>query len=337
MTSRGLTLVLVLLLAPWTAVHAELPAIALLPLMNYSSEPDIRFAVNWALDSSLRRDLPLADAMRVENTLRAYRIRETARLSAREIEILGAELNVDYLLCGTIQTAWKDETSQELAVAIRLVDVRSKEVRWAYSAEQRTDPAATISDLLFHAASAPPLSGIAADVASALRRALRSEHKKQPGLLAVIPLQNLSETRLAGDIATTELMTVLVNHNYRVLDPGVVSHLLAARARGFAAAAGSAAIADIRANYGANILITGEVTTYAPPNENRRDDAARVAVTLRAVSLDKSNVLASTLHSIGEAKKYNLFGTRIENRVSRACRKVLAESVAALHIQHLHD
>jgi TolB-like protein len=96
--------------------------IAILPFMERGTGPGAWAAARPALEEALRaRHLEVADAARVAAALRQRRLRDTSLLTSAEMSDLGAELQVDRLLLGSV---YRNDAAPEPAVSLlgRLVD-----------------------------------------------------------------------------------------------------------------------------------------------------------------------------------------------------------------------
>lgn len=207
-------------------------------------------------------DFVAADDLRP--VLRKHRIRSRGRISQFDASVLRDDLGVDLILIGSIDLI-RETDMPELSLSLRLVSPDSVTIRSAVSVS------ASGRDYtgLFEVGTVEDIDRlielVAADAVQKLLKGLQEPAKtsfRPDRRWAVVPFDNSSKNRSAGQIMANWVISYLVTEGYKVVEPGTIDRLFQPN--------GGSTIGGIdskRANLtydslGVSYVITGEVDIF---------------------------------------------------------------------------
>jgi TolB-like protein len=284
------------------------PLLAILPFANNTGDPDAAEIFVPALHGALGRSrVTYLTAASLRPLLREQRIRSRGWIGRRGAEIIAAETGVRYLLLGSWDVLRRDG-NVEAGFSLRVLDLESMalvaglsrggtgedSVGWLDLG--RVDDVATLTDtLLVRAVSDlvpfPP--------APQVQRSWRGCNH-----LAVIPFDNFSETRHAGDVVTNILLSRLLAEGYFVVEPGFVRELGIAREAVVKGGVDRASARAIEEALGACRVVTGAVDVFEPARGDPSLSIPRIEVGLRVTSSASGNLyMIRNLQAAGDDKQ----------------------------------
>lgn len=119
------------------ADYAALHRVAVIPFQSQAVEPRAGEKVTdtFAIEMMARSPWQVVDLAQVAAALRAAQLEDPSRLSAADIQRLGAALGVEAIVCGSVDEyamgTTPEATFPVVAVSVRLVDVATGSVLWA--------------------------------------------------------------------------------------------------------------------------------------------------------------------------------------------------------------
>jgi TolB-like protein len=222
-------------------VFVRASRVALLPFVNWAEAPGITTEVMVRVRAELiARSVDLADSAQVAAVLRKHRIRNTAELTVEQIQKLSSELDVSYLLVGTIDYVARGDSTFEIALSARLLYLPTIEIVWSSCASAhsddtrwplaigRTTKTAVLMQRavarLFHAFRYAPAARIPHVTALALDE--RSARTVLPcRTMLVLPFANETTTKAAGFMVANLFVSELLHEGYTIVEPGRVKDL----------------------------------------------------------------------------------------------------------------
>ena len=282
------------------------PRLAVLPFMNLADVPEVTPGIMEQVRAELQDlSIELADPDITAKVLRKYRIRNTAELTARQVQLLSEELVVGYLLVGSIDRYWQSETSAEVALSARLLYVPSVSIEWSASTAVHTDDAIAPLDI-GRVGQAENLTGRA--VAKLLRKfrkdpsrrkpsvvSIQTRHKKPPSSqpcrrILALEFANDTNTRFAGHIVTNQILSALHQFGFEIVDPGRVRQVMLAKREFLRGEISSALLSEFQKELGADFVLTGTVSRYTTSAAQNLDEPS-VAFEARLVDAQQGEVV----------------------------------------------
>ena len=303
----------------------ELPLIAILPFANNTGDPDAAEIFEPALHGALGRNrLTYLTAAALRPMLREHRIRSRGWISRKGAEIIAAEMGVRYLLLGSWDVLRRDG-NVEVGFSVRVLETASMALVAGVSVGGtgedsvgwldlgRVDDVSALADTLLvraltDLAPFPPPTEV-------LRSWRGCNH------LAVIPFDNFSGTRHAGDIVTNILLSRLLAEGYFVVEPGFVRELGIARETVVKGGVDRASARAIEEALGACRVVTGAVDVFEPARGDPSLSIPRLAVGLRVTSSSSGNLyMIRNLDAAGDDKQSVFHFGRVHSLITLADR-----------------
>jgi TolB-like protein len=222
-------------------VFVRASRVALLPFVNWAEVPGVTADVMGHVRAELAaRNVELADSAQVAAVLRKHRIRNTAELTVEQIQKLSGELDVGYLLIGTIDYVARGENTFEIVVSARLLYLPTIQIVWSSSASAHSDDSrgplaighTADTPTLIHKAAARLFRSFRYAPATRVPRvtALTFDERDGPAVLPcrtvlVLPFANETTTKAAGFMVANLFVSELLREGYNVVEPGRVKDL----------------------------------------------------------------------------------------------------------------
>jgi len=242
---------------------------AVLPLKDYTDNSRAYGPVTESIRAGLTRlAIPFVSPQELRPILRQHRIRAAGHIAPAEAEAVSEGVDADLLLVGSIDF-YRDVDNLECGLSLRLVSPDDMTVLSSVSL------AATARDQvgLFGRGAIDSIADLIPRVTDeALTRLYRPwlhPHKSRPARISsepivVLPLENISDNRHAGNIAADWLLSVLVDQGYPVVEPGAVIELMLPAGGVPVGQIDTPRLRIVRDSLGAGLVVTGEVDRFRP-------------------------------------------------------------------------
>lgn len=330
-------LLMLTVLIPTLVLAADNTRIAVLPLMNLTATPIAGDICTRAVQQELKHSKwSMVDSVELETYLRAKRIRNTTALSQEMLALLSTELSADYVLCGTVERYIRTSDVSEVAVNLRLIDPNRQIVVWSNSIDCLDRPAQTLLDL-FTKGRQKSIENKAVQLLLKKFSPASVLAKNETGArVMVAPLSNESTTTNAGAIATAELVNVLVNRGYTVIDPGMTEYELFEHTRDHSPTPNLEVIRSMNPEINADWLVTGVISDLSTEANAEFQEPARVSIHLRLVSIKDGTIVESAVHERDGSHSIMPFGIATNLRAADLCSQSLQSAVSSLRVMD-HD
>ncbi len=275
------------------AVHgAERHRIGVMPFANYCRQGEAgRLMLPLITGGLARAGLEVVGGPELRPALRRHRIRSQGMIGSRDAHLLASELDLDYFLLGSWDVYVQGD-NLELGLSLRVLDAGSLELVRAVSRGRtavdevgwlglgRVDSLGTLAELLVRDA----LSGILP----------LGPAGKAPGDLppvAVIPLDNLSETDHAGAVCGSVLVSRLMARGFPVIEPGFIRELQLETETAYRGGIDREDLQTVVRVLQPQVVITGTVDVFAPVVGDPAVGVPEVALGLRMIAPHAGRVL----------------------------------------------
>lgn len=243
----------------------ESPRVALIPFTNYSQ---ISSAYNeltpWITVSIWKKAGPLYNEKSLRKYLRRNRIRLNGKLSPAQAKKLKEDLGVDYVVLGSINYFYISNHI-EIGLAYRIVDLESMKVLITNNLSRTSEDGMHLFDLnkidstyyLNFFVRKDIFDGVSLLKLDSLRNRPAKKYKA-----AIVGFDNNSDFLRAGDIVSSEIISVLYEKGFDVLEPGVVDELMAQNQVAYRGGVDLKIISELREKYDVDIIVTGTVDDF---------------------------------------------------------------------------
>jgi len=267
---------------------------AILPIANYSE----RTEVHSVLLPRLHRDLAGVGISYITSDqlrpfLREHRIRSQGWVGKAAAATIAQQTGVKYLLLGSWDVL-RTEPDPEIGFSLRVLELEHMTLLASVS----VGAAGSDYDGAFGLGRITRLSELADRV---MERAIdelfplpeyRAPDKAYVGCyeIALIPLDNYSDTPQAGNILTNILLTALLAEGYFVVEPGFVRELGLVRGVVHRGGVDRASASAIRNNFNTCRVITGTVEKFVTARGLSSATVPSVAFGMRVMSPEDGNI-----------------------------------------------
>ena len=289
---------------------AASPRVALLPFSNLSENPHATTVVMTFVRHDLAaRSIDLADSATVAEILRKHRVRNTTELSAESVDTVAAETSVRYLLLGSIDRYTETDSTGEVALSARLLDVATSTIVWAETAVEYGDPRVDVLGLGAHhaltlarRASEHVLKNFRfeapshAKVVQAIRVRGDSEPVRPCRRIMVVTFGNESDTHFAGNIVADEALVLLLRRGFSPVDPGRVREMMLRSGDLMQGEISRELLIKCGRDLGADFVLTGTVSRFESQHGQSFEEPA-AAFEARLIDTKKGEVVWAKTYS----------------------------------------
>jgi len=238
-------------------------SIAIMPFANNTLDYRVAVVLEAWVPSLLEKNgLAVMTAQEIRPILRKHRIRSRGWVGFKDAQMIRNETGADFLLLGSWDVL-KNVVNPEIGFSMRVLDLEHMTIVSAVSF------GATGEDHLgiFELGRISDLGLIASTgLETAINDLLVDKSYSKPGLsnhgcfkLAIIPLNNYSETIYADNTLANILLSRLIASGYFVLEPGFVRELGLAREVAYRGGVDTASAQVLLDQFGVCQIITGTV------------------------------------------------------------------------------
>jgi TolB-like protein len=284
--------------------------VAVMPFGNLSEAPEASRSVMSLVRQRLEaRSVELADSAALMAVLRKYRVRNTTELSATDAQSVAEEVSVRYLLLGSIDRYTETDSSAEVALSARLLDVATSNVVWAGSATEYGDPRVRLLGVGAH--HPLTLAQYAADdllkdfrlgrpqnspIVQAVRLRGEDPLERPCHKVMLVTFGNESETNFAGNIVANEVLTALLHRGFSLVDPGRVREMMLGSKDLVQGEISRELLVKCGRDLGADFVLTGTVSRFESQRGQLFEEPA-VAFEARLIDTKKGDVVWAKMYS----------------------------------------
>ncbi len=319
--------------------------VALLPFVNYTESVNVGDSLMPRLRRELiGRSVELADSADIETVLRKYRIRNTVEPSIQQIQLLSDELEVSYILVGSIDYVRTDAEAIEVALAARLIYVPTVEIVWSGTASAHSDDRRLPFELgktldtnrLIARASMRLLQSFNYTPPSRTRRIdsiqvylHRQEIAKPCRSILILPFSNESHAAAAGYAVQNQFVAQLMSDGYSLIEPARAQQILYETRCG-AGEISVEAVNVMRRELGADFILTGTVETYSGAFVPDWGDDPEVSMQVRLIDAAEGTIAWSQTASRRGSQGLVMFGYGATHGLNDLSRQLVRSLVHAI-------
>jgi TolB-like protein len=335
-------------------VFVKASRVAVLPFANNAGQSE---AIPWVMHE-VRRELAgksveLADSETVANVLRKHRIRNTSELTVDQVQALSDELQVSYLVVGSLDEYRQTEKAGEIALSARLLHVPMVTMEWSASASRHTDDRIMPLDIARQSDVRKLTRGTVRQLFSTFRyrrsesaRQVESirlagadkDHEYPCRKIIVQTFANETERENAGQVVTNQVLSALFRAGFEVIDLGRVRELMLSCNDLTQGESSHEILHKCWNELDADFILTGTVSEYHVGTNADGLDEPAVAFEARLVDTESGNVVWGTSLARHGTDSAVLFGVgsvhglgKLSNDLSR---KLVAEIPAVTRKLH---
>lgn len=236
--------------------------------------------------------------------LRKYRIRSSGSLKAEDIDQLRTELNVKYLMLGSVNI-YEDRANPELSVSLRIINTET------YMIESAVSKSASGRDFegLFGLGVISVLDELSDKLLfeslNELFSDLEAHESEQKPSAVIIPFDNTTDFRNAGFILTNIFLTSLANDGYKVLEPGIVTEYMLRNRKILYGGIDYPTLDMLNAKHDIDLIVTGSIEFYQP---SRGNNFPKAEIGTRVLDAKNAKIIFMYNNSVNGADSEALFG-----------------------------
>lgn len=243
----------------------ESPRVALIPFTNYSQVSSAYDElIPWITVSVWKKVGPLYNEKSLRRYLRSNRIRLNGKLSPTQAAKLKEDLGIDYVVLGSINYFYRSNQI-EIGLAYRIVDLASMKVlNTGYQAITSED-GVHLFDLNKIDSTYYLNFFVRKDIFKDISLIELDSLSNQPDKkykAAIVGFDNNSDFLRAGEIVSSELISVLYEKGFDLLEPGVVDELMAQNQVAYRGGVDLDIIAKLQEEYDVDLIVTGTVDGF---------------------------------------------------------------------------
>lgn len=242
------------------------PSVAMLPLANYTDQPDlVEFFTPLLIEQLHAHTSRLVPAEELRPILRHHRIRAVGSIDGIGAQEIQREADVDYLLLGSVDL-YQEGQVPEAAISLRLLHAATMRIVWAVSVAATGEDYVTVLNLGRVTDRGELARRLVARALATFDHAVSAfDPNSQTAsrmTTALIPFDDLDLKSRSGSVFTTHILTALVNRGADVLEPGEVAAMLQRHRRVFRGEIDFKRLHVLHDSLGVDAVITGYVQQF---------------------------------------------------------------------------
>lgn len=241
------------------------PRVALIPFTNYSQISSAYDELTpWITVSIWKKAGPLYNEHTLRRYLRRNRIRLNGKLSPTQAKKIKEDLGIDYVVLGSINYFYLSNQI-EIGLAYRVVDLESMKILLTANHSQSSEDGTHLFDLNKIDSSYYLNFFVRKDIFNDISLMKLDSLKDQPAKkykVALVGFDNNSNFHRAGDIVSSEIISVLYDKGFDVLEPGVVDELMVEKQVAYRGGLDLDIIKALHKDYDVDLVVTGTVDDF---------------------------------------------------------------------------
>ncbi len=309
--------------------------IAVLPFANYSGSAKSEIMGDSLIYRILQDqgwDVIPRDFLR--DVLRKHRIRARSGVSGDQVSTVGRELSARFFLFGSYDI-YIEKDIPEVGVSIMVIDADKRRILSARSdAASGEDFAGLLGigrmssiDELFAKVVSSSLAGYTPARIDSLTAEAGKEFR---GRVAVVPFDNLSSERYAGQVVSSILVSELIVSGWDVALPGDVFHLFRANNRIPHGEIDIDLASQLENRLGAVGVITGSVLNFVPGVAGVDGSTAEVEINCRLIDSGTGRILSTACVDSKGSDSESLFRSGTCYSLGNLARKTITNLIEKL-------
>ena len=241
--------------------------IAILPFADYAGETTGENILMPLIRSRIAESgFNVVDSDTLRQVLRKNRIRTFGSINSAEAATIADELDVNFILLGSIDVFLENEIP-EAGFSARLLDTRNMRIFWAVSEAASGDDFTGLlgigqirqADRLAEKLVENAFKNFEKSIYDYMKQ---SEAIKKSPTIALVTFDNLSGQKFAGDVITTFMLTEFIDRGVGVIEPGTVNELFRSQNRALRGEIDYEMLAQLRSHLNVDYVITGNVNLF---------------------------------------------------------------------------
>jgi TolB-like protein len=295
-----------------------------MPMENYANAPRATDSLSTLIYAQLASDsISLVPDSVLRKVLRSHRIRNTIDIPAADLQVLHDETGADLLLLSSLNHFANFTGAAEVSVAMRLLDLPTGEIRWAEAlsrhsnnrifrlpgtnGNKRLSLATKLIRKLSHRFTTKAYVPRRCIDESKLKRA-SSQSRSSASRIAVMPLANSTQSRFAGELISSQVISELVKDGFYVVDPGLVRGSMFASSLLSRGEVAMPVLNHLQSAVRAEWVLTGTVRKFREWETSDERGDCEVALDLRLISASTGTIVWSNSISRKGSEFERFFG-----------------------------
>ncbi|MDD4051545.1 MAG: hypothetical protein PHR28_06570, partial [candidate division Zixibacteria bacterium] len=203
------------------------PIIAVVPFADYTDQSAVDSILPLIEARLAREQVRLIPVAELREVLRSFRIRSAGMISREDAADILSVRPIDFFLLGSIDL-YIEGAVPEAGFSLRLVRASDMRIIWARSTAGNGEDFAGMFGLgritSMQAMIPKLIETVLPDIAAAVKLTPASLNQNKP-TVALVPFDNLTVNRFAGDVFASVVLSELVAWGATVIEPGEVNDL----------------------------------------------------------------------------------------------------------------
>ncbi len=271
------------------------PIVAVVPFADYTGQSVVDSILPFVEARLAQEQVRLIPVTELREVLRSFRIRSAGMISREDAAKILSVRPVDYFLLGSVDL-YIEGAVPEAGFSLRLVRASDMRIVWAKSTAGNGEDFAGMFGLgriTSMQVMIPKLIETALqDAALAITQRTASASENEP-TVALVPFDNLTVNRFAGDVFTSIVLSELIARGTTVIEPGEVNELFRRNNRVVAGEIDRDLLRQLRDSLQADIVITGTVDRFQPGTAGSERVDPELAVGARCLDAATGKIVAT--------------------------------------------
>lgn len=273
---------------------ADMVSVAIMPIANYTDNPDALTDFGPAIDSELvRQNFNLISSTELRTTLRKYRIRALGAVNVDDIAKISKETNIKYLLFASVDI-YRDGNIPVAGFSARLIDATSMRVVWAASMAADGDDFSGLFGIGRITSMKKLVDRLTRDIFKDLREKLSRMATMPPSenRFAIVMFDNYSDADYGGEIVSQYILTELIARGLDVIEPVILNNVFLENGQAPRGQIDLALLKTLAFDHDIDYVITGSVYRFHAASTESENAGSEIELSGRMLDAAEGRILA---------------------------------------------
>jgi TolB-like protein len=273
---------------------ADRPALAIMPLANYTSHPEaVSDVIPAIVDNLTRQKLRIIESGDLRQILRKHRIRALGAVDVDDIVAISEETGIRYLLFGSVDI-YEDGNVPVAGISARILDINSMRLVWATSSASGGNDYSGLLGIGRIKSMDRLITRLIKDAFNNLdKKITRAARAPEPdNVAALVTFENYSDADYGGEILSNYILAELLARGIDVVEPVFLNNIFLENAAAPRGQINLPLLTMLYTDHGVDYAITGSLYRFRTSQNEAENSFSEIELSGRLLSTAEGRILS---------------------------------------------